>query len=181
MVDGEPGPTFDGLTMRQIRLAGICVLRLRAGSPAIFRALSRACELNWPTTPNHASRSSSGLTALWSGPLEWTLIGQPVDVLGRRLAMPLAGHLHLLTDVTAGRACFEIDGIRSRELLAKGCSLDTHPKVFSDVHCAQTLLAQVPVLLHQPREGDEFQLVVDSSLGPYLNAWLTDAALEYTS
>jgi sarcosine oxidase subunit gamma len=88
-----------------------------------------------------------------------------------------------VANVSGGRVQFELSGRRARTALAKGCSLDLHPRVFGPATCAQTLLAQVPVLIAggaTPDGTEAFRVWVDVSLTHSRRAWLCDAALEYT-
>jgi sarcosine oxidase subunit gamma len=63
--------------------------------------------------------------------------------------------------------------------LAHGCSLDIHPRVFGPGQCAQTLLARVPVIIHQRGDEPSFDIYVQRSLAEYLWSWLEDAAQPY--
>jgi sarcosine oxidase subunit gamma len=70
-----------------------------------------------------------------------------------------------------------VGGPRARDLLAHGCALDLHPRVFGPGRCAQTMLARAQVVL-LPRP-DDFLVLVRSSFAAYLSEWLLDAATEY--
>jgi sarcosine oxidase subunit gamma len=72
-----------------------------------------------------------------------------------------------------------ISGPHTRELLAKGCSLDLHPRVFRTGHCAQTSLAHVGVLLHLPDAGGGIDLYCSRSYAQHLWHWLSEAAGEF--
>ena len=115
---------------------------------------------------------------------QWIITDCPAAFAVERVAAACASALHLVSDVTDGRVCFTIGGGLSRELLAKGCSLDLHPGAFGLGACAQTLLAQVPVLLYRPggASDDEavFRLYADISVAWHLRRWFQDAALEFT-
>jgi sarcosine oxidase subunit gamma len=68
----------------------------------------------------------------------------------------------------------EVGGPRSWELLSTGCSLDLDPRVRVAGMCAQTLLARVPVILHERDAAT--RVFVRPSLANYLADWLLDAA-----
>jgi len=110
--------------------------------------------------------------ALWLGPDQWLLIGD-----GFSEALAVAGGF--LTDVSHGRAAVRIGGPRARELLAKGCSLDLHARVFRPGHCAQTSIARTSVLLHALGPDDGFDLYCARSYAQSLWHWLTEAAAEF--
>ena len=60
-----------------------------------------------------------------------------------------------ITDVTDGRVAFRLAGPSAREVLAKGCPLDLHPRAFAPGRCAQSLLAKASVLIHLVDDGPE--------------------------
>ncbi|GII56919.1 sarcosine oxidase subunit gamma [Planotetraspora thailandica] len=130
-----------------------------------------------PTGPGTYA-SATGYDVLWLGPDEWLVVGaQGHDVEG--VIRAAAGDAHVgVTDVSAQRTVVAVDGRRSRDLLAHGCALDLHPRVFGPGRCAQTMLARAQVVL-TARESDEFRVFVRSSFAGYLAAWLLDAAVEY--
>jgi sarcosine oxidase subunit gamma len=84
-----------------------------------------------------------------------------------------------VTDVSAQRTTLELSAPRARDVLAKGCSLDLHPRAFGPGRCAQTDLGRANVVLHQVDEGPTYELLVAGSLAAYLAAWLADAMEEY--
>jgi sarcosine oxidase, subunit gamma len=119
---------------------------------------------------------------LWLGPDEW-LLTAPADAGARLLAaLPraLAGRHHAVTDVSAARAAIEISGPQARALLAAGCSLDLHPRVFAPGYCAQTLLARLQVILDQLDASPRYRLFVGTASAHWLLGWLIDAAADIT-
>ena len=63
--------------------------------------------------------------------------------------------------------------------LAKGCTLDLHPRVFGLGHVVQSTLARVDVILVQVSgDGDlAFDIHVGRSFAEYLWLWLEDASV----
>ena len=84
-----------------------------------------------------------------------------------------------ITDVTDGRVAFRVAGPSARDVLAKGCPLDLHPRAFPPGRCAQSLLAKASVLIHLvddgPERGPSFDVYVARSFADYLWTWLEDA------
>lgn len=131
--------------------------------------------------PNTATSSGTGgdeIDALWLGPDEWLFVAvAPVgethaDELGAAVAAALGDIHHSFVDVSANRVAVELGG-EGPQLLAAGCTLDLHPTRWSVGSCAQTLLAGVPVLLHERPAGT--RLYVRPSYAAWLGRWL-DAA-----
>jgi sarcosine oxidase subunit gamma len=143
---------------------------------------SAALGVDLPTTPNTWVPSDAG-RAVWLGPDEWLLSSTtetPEEFEGRvrAAALPLGGSA---TDVSAQRIGLRLTGARVRDILAKGCSIDLHPRVFGRGSSAQTALGQAGVvLLALSDTGDDYLVLVRSSFAGYLGDWLLDAALEFT-
>lgn len=85
-----------------------------------------------------------------------------------------------VVDVSAQHTVIELAGSRAREVLAKGCSLDLHPRAFGPGRCAQTLLGRAGVIV-LPREGEvpTYWVFVRATFADYLAEWLLDARGEY--
>jgi sarcosine oxidase subunit gamma len=64
-------------------------------------------------------------------------------------------------------------------VLAKGCPVDLHPRVFPSGSSAQTTLGLAAVVLLAGDDPDEFVVLVRQSFATYLADWLVDAAEEF--
>ena len=130
-------------------------------------------------TPNTWVPAGDGVL-VWLGPDEWLLTspGTAPEALEAEAAAALRPAGGVAVDVSAQRTVLHLGGPRGREVLAKGCSIDLHPRSFRPGHSAQTLLGQAGVVL-LAHDGDEFTLVVRASFAGYLATWLLDASLEY--
>ena len=95
------------------------------------------------------------------------------------LRQSLQGHRAAVTDVSDGRTIIEIAGRHARDVLAKGCGLDLHDRVFAPGQCAQSGLAKARILLRQLDLAPSYQIFVQRSHAEYLWLWLKDAAREY--
>ena len=58
-------------------------------------------------------------------------------------------------------------------------TLDLDPTRFRAAHCARSLLARIPVLLHRPGDDAVYEVTVARSYSEHALDWLRDAALEY--
>ncbi len=133
-----------------------------------------------PMQPNRVA-SMRELRTLWLGPDEWLVTapeGVAPDLLGR-LSRALAGRHAAVNDLSASRAIIEVSGVRARDLLAKGCGLDLHPRAFGPGQCAQTLFAKLPVIIDQLSAAPLYRLFVRRSSARWLARWLIDAAEEF--
>jgi len=136
-----------------------------------------------PTAPGSWVQTDSG-RAIWLGPDEWLLTSateRPEQLAGRigEATLPFGG---VVVDVSAQRITLRLTGSRARDVLAKGCSIDLHPRSFGRGSSAQTTLGQAGVvLLALAESGDDYAILVRSSFAGYLADWLADAALEFTA
>ena len=139
--------------------------------------------IDLPTVPNTWVPIEDG-RVVWLGPDEWLLTSQrerPEDLEARIRAavVPLGG---AAVDVSAQRIAIRLTGSRVRDLLAKGCAIDLHPRAFGRGRSAQSTLGLAAVVLLALGDGgDDFLVLVRSSFAGYLAEWLLDAAVEYTA
>jgi sarcosine oxidase subunit gamma len=155
----------------------VATVDVRLGDPAAWP------EADLPTVPNTWVPTESGYAA-WLGPDEWLLTSaeeasEELEARVRAAVVPLGGSA---ADVSAQRIILRLTGERVRDVLAKGCSIDLHPRVFGRGSSAQTTLGQAGiVLLALSDAGDDYLVFVRSSFAGYLADWLLDAALEFTA
>jgi sarcosine oxidase, subunit gamma len=154
-------------------------VRLGAVGPEVRTQLGA----DLPTTANTWVPAGGG-RAVWLGPDEWLLTSttetpDEFESRVRAAVLPLGGSA---TDVSAQRIGLRLTGARVRDVLAKGCSIDLHPRAFGRGRSAQTTLGQAGVvLLSLSDAGDDYVVHVRSSFAGYLADWLLDAALEFTT
>ncbi len=154
----------------------LSILRVQRDDVQAATSLGAAFDVHWPLTPNTIVEVGFRVACLAPG--EWALFA-PADQIAGQIAQACSGRLHHLADVSAGRRLWRVSGAASRAVIAKGCSLDTHPSVMTGVHCAQSLLTQAPVLLVAQPAISTFDIVADASFAGHLRAWFTQAAQEF--
>ena len=145
-----------------------------ATQPLFVAEVQRLFDVALPTTPNTTSKGS-GVTVFWIGPRSWLLVtGEPPSASGpfsnlaaNRDALNALGGA--LFDLSAGRIAFTITGEHAVEVLASGCPLDLHPRVFSAGACAQSIFGHVNALVYKPDETTSFTLLVARSFAR--DAW----------
>jgi sarcosine oxidase subunit gamma len=169
-----------GVRLCERRFIGKLDLRADPADTALMAALEAALGFALPVEPNHAN-GAGRICALWLGPDEWLITTPPdgEDAMAEALREAVRGRHGAVTGVSDGRTVISLSGARAREVLAKGCSLDLHPRVFGPGRCAQSALAKAAVIVHQTDEGPSYDLYVDASFAAYLWAWLEDAAGEF--
>lgn len=176
----RPEPETLRVTITRSTSTPVCHLLVRRPTSALTDALGAGFRVTWPVAPN-TTATDGAVTVAWLAPGEWAVLGLAPDEARRRAEAALEGALHLVADISAGRARFTVEGPGARDLLAKGCSLDLHPSRFPPGACAQTLVGQCGVFIHRPGEGDRFDLLVDRTLAAHFGAWLADARADFAS
>jgi sarcosine oxidase subunit gamma len=133
-----------------------------------------------PVEPNTVATRGQR-SALWLGPDEWLVVddGTPADEIEASVRQAFDGDWGSVVDVSANRSLVELSGPRARDVLAKGCSLDLHPRSFRPGMCAQTLLAKTAVILWQTDDTPTFKVFVRASFSAHLARWLADASVEF--
>lgn len=142
-------------------------------------AANKVLRVDLPLQPNTFNAGLS--TAYWVGPEEW-LIASPA---GERPTLPALledalADMHASSNVlNGGYAAMRISGRNTTALLAKGCTLDLHPRQFSTGQCAQSGLAKASVLLSKVDDAPVFDVFVRRSFAEYLALWLRRAGAEF--
>ena len=158
------------------------LVNLRAGADdrAFASALSDLFGLELPAEANRYIGNGEH-TLLWLGPDEWLLLAPDNEAPGieNRLRAALGDDPWLaVVDLSHNYTGLTLSGPSARDVLAKGCPLDLHPRTFREGQCAQTILAGTRVLL-RAMASDTFELWVRNSFARYTVQWLTDAMAEY--
>jgi sarcosine oxidase subunit gamma len=168
-----------GVRLVEIQALGKVDLRGDPADRAFMSAVGRALDLVLPTEPL-SSTVQGDVAALWQGPDQWLIVcprDRVAGVIGR-LREAIDGAHASVVDVSAGRVAFRLSGPNARDVLAKGCPLDLHPRAAKPGYVAGSVLAKITALIHL-RDEDAVDLHVGRSFADYLWAWLEEAGLEY--
>lgn len=178
---GKAGPPGPGVALAERRpLAMVQIAAMGGEAEAARLVIANAIGITPDPKPNRAVISGP-TTILWLGPGRWLVVEPelPGRDLANSLRAPLPGMLAAVTDLSHGRTALRISGPSARDLLAKGCSLDLHPRAFSAGACAQSLLGRVGVLLHAVDDQPSFDVYFSRSYAVTVWEWLTLSAAEY--
>ncbi|HLI14004.1 MAG TPA: sarcosine oxidase subunit gamma family protein [Alphaproteobacteria bacterium] len=160
---------------------GRCIVQLAARDERYESAAARIEDrlgLPLPRTPNRASVAGA-LAALWTGPGRALVVGPDSRDLEAELAAALDGEGSVaLTDLSHARAIIRIAGPRLRDLLAKGCGLDFHPRAFAAGACVQSAYHHVNVLIHAVDDSPAAELYAPRGFACALWEHLVDGAHE---
>jgi sarcosine oxidase subunit gamma len=153
----------------------VLVVRTRRLEKMQLDSLEDALGVSLPQTPNTCALTGD-IEVCWMAPGEWALIGMAPNDARRRLERARIDVLLHIADFTDAWSRWRVDGPRARDVLAKGCSLDLHPRAFQDAQCAGTQLDRIHVLLI--RQGDQFALHAERALSRHVWLWFEQATAE---
>jgi len=161
-------------------LAMVQVAALSGAAVTVRAAIAAALGMMVAATPNHAAQKD-GVTILGVGPDRWLVVEpeRPGRELDTRLNEALTDTPASLVDLSHSRTVFRIAGRSSRDLLAKGCGIDFHPRAFPAGSCVQCLLGHVGALLHAVDAVPSFDLYVARGFALTVWEWLIESATEY--
>ena len=172
-----------GVILTERPFLGYVNLRGDAGDALFLAAVEGLLSVALPLEPNTIAQGED-FTICWMGPDEWLLILPPGAQTRAVAALreALGEHHASAVDTTGGYTLVNVAGARRRKLLAKGCTLDLHPRSVSPGQCAQTNLGKAGVLLI-PRgdtsDSQSFDVIVRRSFADYLGIWLRHSGHEY--
>ena len=142
--------------------------------PTLANTFSAATHTQRGRILNPSPASTPSCTVYWLGPDEWLLAtehGREKD-LAAQLDKNLAGQCYSLVDMTGGQVMMRLRGPSAREVLARGCTLDLHPRAFKAGRCAQTTLAKTSMLIALADDAPTFDIIVRRSYAEYAARWL---------
>jgi sarcosine oxidase subunit gamma len=154
-------------------------LRLDPAGPAAADVGSHL-GIDLPTTPCSWVETDR-LQVIGLGPDEWLVTSpiHPAQELEAGLREAVSGR-GAVVDVSAQRTTLWLTGENARDVLAAGCAIDLHPRVFRTGAAAQTLLGLTSVVLLALDDTGTSYIHVRSSFAQYLAKFLLDAAIEHT-
>lgn len=166
---------MSGVMAEAARLAQVNV----RAQGAVAARVGHALGVPLPLEPNTVSTIGER-SVLWLGPDEWLVVDRviPASDIETAVRDAFAPDWGSVVDVSANRVVLEVAGPAARDLLARGCSLDLHPRSFGPARCAQTLLAKTAVILWQTDATPTFNVFVRASFAAHLTRWLADAAAD---
>ena len=152
---------------------GQSVLNLR-GNPddtAFREGVSQALGLDLPTQACTTVANDTH-RLVWVGPDDWFVIGPKgqAGAIEAALREALAGQHMAVTDVSSGYTVLHLSGTPVRDVLAQGCPLDLHPRVFGPGASAGTVFFKASVWLWQADDAPVYEVLVRSSFRGYV--WL---------
>jgi len=171
--EGAPGLVLQELT--QFALASVIARKDQAAQAV--DAAQRAYGVAAPSSPTIAA--GSDIAFVWSGPNHWLVLGpQATESVEARLGAVFGTHASVF-DQSGSRVLLELRGPRARDVLAKGVSIDLHPRAFRTGDVAVTTASHLSVHLWQVADEPVYRLLVVRTWFDSLWRWLAASAAEY--
>ncbi|MFM9846184.1 MAG: sarcosine oxidase subunit gamma [Hyphomicrobiaceae bacterium] len=160
------------------RVAVVQVTGRKGQTLALRAAVSRALSLDLPHAGESAGNGAT--TAIWIAPETWLILRDASrgDALTREL-MAACSDASSIVDQSSGKSVLRLSGTRARDVLAKGCRIDLHPRVFAPGRSAVTPIAHIHAVLIQVDAAPTFDLIVPSTLARDFVEWLRLSAAEF--
>lgn len=152
---------------------GLTVVNLRGNASDVAFCAAASTALGVPLPVRACtSTANAAYKVVWAGPDDWFVIAPKThsDALTSRLRAALAGMHHAVTDVSSGYTLLQMGGGSARDVLAQGCPLDLHPRVFKPDMCVGSHFFKASVWVWQSDESPTFELLVRRSFMGYF--WL---------
>jgi sarcosine oxidase subunit gamma len=156
------------------------VVRGNAEDAQFRQALHSVLGLSPPGEANTFA-SAGAFACLWLGPDEWLILGPGggEGELTARLRAAFGGIHAAAVDISESRTTITVGGPQARAVLAKGTSIDLHPRVFGPGGCVQTGFAGASIILCQTDDAPTFEMLVLNSFAEHVWAWIEGACREY--
>jgi methylglutamate dehydrogenase subunit D len=159
---------------------GLALCVISAGANKASEVAFKMHSVTGLDLPMGPKRLSNGFALIGTAPGQWLAVAErkQARALPAMLGVALKG-LATVVDLSDGKAVLRISGPRARDTLAKGCSLDLHPRVFKPGSVATTPVALIDCVIWQVDEAPTYDLAVPTSYAESFWSWLTASAAEY--
>jgi sarcosine oxidase subunit gamma len=128
-----------------------------------------------PETPRTVAGAK--LDIVWAGPSQWLAVSVRPE-MPAELEAELGGTA-AVTDQTDARAVLRLHGSRVRDVLAKGCPVDVHPRAFGPGRTFMTTIGGIGVQTWWADVDDALHLAVPRSMAGSFWSWLLPSAQEF--
>lgn len=164
---------------RSARFISINVLRGKLEALQIH--FSEEFGLDIPEAPHRTSNGK--ISVSWAGPSRWIFSGTPDEMPSSHkqaddLATSLAD-IAAVVDLSASLVQLSVSGPRVRDALAKGITVDLHPRAFKTGQVAITSVAHIPIHLWQVADAPVYEIATPRSSAESFWSWLQHSSAEY--
>ena len=169
------------ICLESMDLIGKLNLRVKNTDSESHIKISDFLKYKLPLTAGDVSTNNQS-RASWMGPDEY-LIQCPNDSkddFANELNQILHGSFYSLTDVSDYYLTIRLSGLKSIDVLQKGCPLNFKEYLNKKNTCAQSYISKASVLIDRLSDEKVFDVLVRWSMGEYLWDWLEDSSIEFS-
>jgi sarcosine oxidase subunit gamma len=168
-----------GVTVGEIAHRAVINIRGDAGDLVFSSAVKAATGVDLPVA--NTVGMGDDIRILWLGPDEWWVVSSDAKraELVERLRQSFAGQHTAVIDVSESRTVITLAGPAARDVLARGISLDLHPRAFGPGQCAQTGMAKANIVLRQIDNQPTYEIYILKSFADYLWRWIGLVAADF--
>jgi len=163
--------TNHGLTLCERRPLTLFDIGGDATDTAFLTAAETALDVPLPLEPNTVI-SADTRRILWLSPSRWLAVDSASDFD----VAPFPGGS--VNNVSSGRTIIRLRGPKLRDVLAKGCPLDLHPKSFRFAQCRQSKFGSLNITLDHI-DDQTFDIYIARGFARVLWEGLSEASEEY--
>jgi sarcosine oxidase, subunit gamma len=166
-----PAAGKSGVTAGWDQSWSVVNLRGNPDDPEFRAGVARALGADLPVAVC-STHLAPDLKIVWVGPDDWFVMSRQRQAaeLEAALRAELAGQHFAVTDVSSNYTILNLSGPRVRELLAQGCPLDLHPRVFKTGQSAGSVFFKASIWLWQTEDAPVYEVLVRNSFRGYV--WL---------
>ena len=170
--------TDAGVIVRERADYGLAMVIARHGQEAALATHLAGAGIKLPGSPTRQAQGSHAYLGV--GPGRWlaTCDGAADNAWAVRLAHDLAG-LAAVTDQSDGYAVMQVSGDKARAALAKGVTIDLHPRAFRPGDIAVTQIAHIGAIFWQVDDRPTYEIAIFRSLAGSFWHWLSASAEEF--
>lgn len=179
----RPGPlgrstTAPGLSVRELTQFSLATVIARKGMVAAASQRAQA-ELGTPLPDQPRVTAGNQFAFVWSGPAQWLALGPPLSQPIEHVLGAALGAQASIFDQSGSRRLLELHGPNVRDVLAKGMSIDLHPRAFKTGDAVVTTASHLGVHLWQVADAPVYRLLVVHTYFDSLWRWLAASAAEF--
>jgi sarcosine oxidase subunit gamma len=164
--------------VRELTQFSLATVIARKGMAATASQRAQA-ELGTPLPDRPQVTAGNQFAFVWSGPAQWLALGPPLpQPIEQVLGATLGAHASIF-DQSGSRRLLELHGANVRDVLAKGMSIDLHPRAFKTGDAAVTTASHLGVHLWQVADAPVYRLLVVHTYFESLWRWLAASAAEF--
>jgi methylglutamate dehydrogenase subunit D len=178
---GRPEGPAGLIVCERAHLSLASVIARKGQSEALATLVKSAYGIDLPATPRFAGGpmpDGRSILFVWSGPAQWLVLAEGAEDFERELTIGL-GKRAMIAEQSDGRCLIRLRGAKAREVLAKGFTIDLHPRAFKPGDVALTLAVHIGVQLWQLDEAPTYEIAFARSLAGSLWSWLSTSAAEF--